>query len=249
MIEDIFEGIRNGRISLEEFKVFLLELPYKKVCSSLYDVHRELRTGIPEVIFGYGKDIRDIVCLVEEALEKSGKAFVTRLDEKGGKMLRERFENGFYNPTAMTFRVGRCDELKEGLTVIVSAGSSDRFVVEEAKETLIFLGSRFEVIEDVGVAGIHRLFDHIPLLRSASSIIVVCGMEGALASVVTGLVDRPVIGVPTSVGYGSSLGGLSALLTMANSCSPGLSIVNVDNGFGAACAAHRINLVLSKWNS
>ena len=212
------------------------------------DHHRELRLGHAEVVFGSGKTTEQIVAICERLAARDGSFLATRVDEPARAALAARFPNAQINA------IGRVVHLAAGPprppvgfgpVLIACAGTSDLPVAEEAAATATALGNRVERLYDVGVAGLHRLLEHAELIRGAAVLIVVAGMEGALPSVVGGLVRVPVIAVPTSIGYGASFGGLAALLAMLNSCSSGITVVNIDNGFGAACAATRINQLAS----
>ncbi|HEX6559136.1 MAG TPA: nickel pincer cofactor biosynthesis protein LarB [Longimicrobiales bacterium] len=212
------------------------------------DHHRALRVGFPEVVFCQGKTVEQVVAICAR-LAASGSGFLaTRSDSAQRAALRTAFPQADYNELARTvFLAGATPAVpKTGIVLIAAAGTSDIPVAEEAAVTARALGNPVEMIYDVGVAGIHRLFNEKDALARASVIIVVAGMEGALASVVGGLVSVPVVAVPTSVGYGASFGGIAALLAMLNSCASGVTVVNIDNGFGAACAANRINQILSQ---
>ncbi|GEM_PF-302957 len=212
------------------------ELDFAKI-----DTNREQRTGQPEVIFGKGKTPEQIVAIMKRMLEAGNNILATKISKEKAERIRAEIPKVFYNPQARTLRYMQQEtELTQTYIAIVSAGTADLPVVEEAYETALFLGNRVEKVMDVGVAGIHRLFDKLDVIRKARVVIVVAGMEGALASVIAGLVDKPVIAVPTSVGYGANLNGIATLLSMINSCTT-LSVVNIDNGFGAASQAGRIN--------
>ncbi len=207
------------------------------------DHHRELRTGLPEIVLGEKKTVFQLVSILRRMSEKEGTVIASRIDEEKGTRLTQEFPTGTYHPVARIFSID--GSLKKtpgrGKIFVLAAGTSDLPVAEEAAVTAGLLGNEVERLYDVGVAGLHRLLTELPKIREGSVLIVVAGMEGTLPSVVAGLVARPVIAVPTSVGYGTGLGGLSALLTMLNSCSPGITVVNIDNGVGAAAAAHLIN--------
>lgn len=220
------------------------------------DFDRAERCGFPEVIYGAGKSPEQIASIAQELLEAHGLVFATRVDAQAASHLRQCFEDARYFPRSRIVLVDRRDEPVDGETLgqvltcpnrsrgkvlVVCAGTSDISVAEEAALTARVMGSHVQLLADVGVAGVHRTLAHEDELRSAHAIVVVAGMEGALASLVAGLVDVPVIAVPTSVGYGASFGGISALLGMINSCAGGVSVVNIDNGFGAGQIAHRIN--------
>ena len=206
------------------------------------DIGREARCGAPEAVFAQGKTPAESLVIAESLVEKQGHALVTRANAETMRLLRKRWPEIRVAAHAGAALAGRLPEKRSAgrWIAIVAAGTSDLPVAEEAAFTLDALGMESQIIADVGVAGIHRLLGQVELLREASIVIAVAGMEGALPSVMAGLIPAPVIAVPTSVGYGASLGGLSALLGMLNSCSPGISVVNIDNGFGAAVAAARI---------
>ena len=206
------------------------------------DVDREARCGAPEAIFAQGKTVAETLAIAEALVEKQGHALVTRANAATIQALRERWSDLRIAPHAGAALAGRMPEKRSGgrWVAIAVAGTSDLKVAEEAAFTLDSLGGESRIIADVGVAGIHRLLRRVDELRQASVVLAIAGMEGALPSVMAGLVPAPVVAVPTSVGYGASLGGVSALLGMLNSCSPGICVVNIDNGFGAAVAAARI---------
>lgn len=206
------------------------------------DIGREERCGAPEAVFAQGKTPEDTLAITASLLEKQGHALVTRAGPEAMRLLRERWPDLRVAPHSGAALVGRAPEIRSGgnWVAITAAGTSDLTVAEEAAFTLTSLGVDSRIIADVGVAGLHRLLGQVETLRRAAVIIAVAGMEGALPSVLSGLVATPVIAVPTSVGYGAHLGGLTAMLGMLGSCSPGISVVNIDNGFGAAVAAARI---------
>ncbi len=245
-LKEIYASVRSGRLGEKEFERALNDLFVSKLGRISVDGLREGRTGIPEVIYGRGKAYSDLESAVSRHVELWGRALVTKVDPEDGKRLKERFPDGIFNERASTFRVGKGSSIPGVYTALVSAGASDAPVLEEAEEALIFLGSDYRKIEDVGVAGPHRVLEHLDTLRGATSIIVFCGMEAALASYIASLVDRVVIGVPVDSGYGVCFGGVAPLLAMLNSCSPGVCVVNISNGFGAACIAHKINLLFYK---
>lgn len=236
-------SFKDGALGEDEMLERLRHLPFEDVGGALVDHHRSLRQGFPEVIFGAGKSAGQIERIMASLSARGGNVLVTRLDEAKALTVKEAF------PAAIWHADARCLTLEEkpvekrgrGTVLVISAGTSDLPVAAEALVTLRMLGNDAEHLYDVGVAGIHRLLARRETLFSASVLIVVAGMEGALPSVVGGLVDRPVIAVPTSVGYGASFGGIAALLGMLNSCAAGVTVVNIDNGFGAAVAASTIN--------
>lgn len=203
------------------------------------DHSRKSRCGFPEFIFGKGKTFRQLTAIIRELHKRKQAVLVTRLASETGKKLSKKFSNAEYDKTAGTLII-RNNVPPKGLVLIITAGTTDMPVALEAKYTLEACGCVAELITDSGVAGIHRLLSELPSMRKADVIIAVAGMEGALPSVTAGLVSCPVIAVPTSVGYGTSLGGLTAMFAMLNSCANGVTVVNIDNGFGAACAAARI---------
>ncbi len=204
------------------------------------DHAREARCGFPEFVYGAGKSLEQLLEIIPEIHGRIGSVLVTRLPAETGSALVQAFPAGEYDPAARTFRIRDPERRLTGKVLVVTAGSSDHGVAKEALHTLEACGIGAELVADVGVAGIERLFASLDRLRSADVCIVVAGMEGALPSVVGGLVRCPVIAVPTSVGYGAAFGGVAALLGMLNSCASGVTVVNIDNGFGAACAAARM---------
>ena len=215
---------------------------YKDIGFAKIDCHRRMRRGFPEVIFGKGKTAGQIVEIARNLLSHDGTLLITRTDKKVFLRLRKIVPEVEFNEKAGAIYFNKQKPvIKKGTVLVVTAGTGDMPVAEEAKVTLEVMGNRVETLYDVGVAGIHRLLDKKESLRRANVIIVVAGMEGALASVVSGLVSRPVIAVPTSIGYGAAFEGIAPLLTMMNSCSPGVGVVNIDNGFGAGYLASQIN--------
>ena len=238
----LFEAVKNSEIEIEEAMKKIEDLPYSDLGFANIDSHREIRVGYPEVIYCAGKTVEQVKSIVRFMMTKDSNIIVTRASEEIYQAVKEICKEATYNhPGRMITVKKREEKLTESYIAIISAGTSDLPVVEEAAETALILGNRVEKIVDVGVAGIHRLFSKLDIIRGAKVIIVVAGMEGALASVVGGLVNKPIIAVPTSVGYGANFGGLSALLSMLNSCASGVSVVNIDNGFGAAYNASIIN--------
>jgi hypothetical protein len=242
-LKSLLDGVARGETGVADALARLRDLPFKDLGYANVDHHRALRVGIPEVVFGLGKSYEQIEGIVAE-IERAGQnALVTRLSDDLGTQLRLRFPALAYDRLSRTgLLVSTPIELRGlGPIAVVSAGTSDIPVAEEAAVTAETFGNEVLRIFDVGVAGIHRLLDRRALLDTASVVIVVAGMEGALASVIGGMVAKPVIAVPTSVGYGASFGGITALLSMLNSCASGVTVVNIDNGFGAAYAATLMN--------
>lgn len=239
-LKNLLEAVSRGEESVDCAMEALKTLPLEEMPFATIDHHRELRVGFPEVIFGEGKSKDQLEGIVERMVSKGSVTLITRIAEDAACSLQEKYKETHYNKEARTLRIGNPVINENHYAAVVAAGTSDLYAVEEVVETLQAFGHRAEKVIDVGVAGIHRLFTKMDLIRGAKVVIVVAGMEGALASVVGGLVDKPVIAVPTSVGYGANFGGLSALLTMLNSCASGVTVVNIDNGFGAAYAAAQI---------
>jgi hypothetical protein len=238
----LLEKIKSGETSVEDGVKSLEDLPYKELGYATIDNHRALRNGTPEVIYGGGKTPEQVQGIVGYMMSRGNNILATRATEEMFQKVCEICDHATYNVLGRTISiVNQKVEATESYIAIVAAGTSDLSVVEEAYETARILGNRVEKITDVGVAGIHRLLAKMDVIRGAKVVIVVAGMEGALASVIGGLVDKPVIAVPTSVGYGANFGGLAALLAMLNSCASGVSVVNIDNGFGAAYNASIIN--------
>ena len=239
-LRDLLEKIAQGRISPEEALKRLRDLPYESLGFARIDHHRELRKGFPEVIYGEGKEADQIVDIAKRIISRRVPLLITRINEEKAQTILSELPHLRYHRLAQVLSYGTRDPIK-GQIAIVSAGTADIPVAEEARVCAQAMGNRTTCHYDVGVAGIHRLWGELPTISQARVVIVVAGMEGALASVVAGLVKAPVIAVPTSVGYGASFGGLAALLTMLNCCAPGVAVVNIDNGFGAACIASLIN--------
>ena len=243
IIKQLLEEVREGRSSVDEALERLKVLPFEDLGCATLDHHRALRQGQPEVIFGQGKTAEEIIRIMERQAEAGDNTLVTRLSADSAAAVLAAFPRAVYHERArcLTLEQRPIQPRGRARIVVISAGTSDRPVAEEAVITARFLGHDVDHLQDVGVAGIHRLLGQMHRLEGASVFVVVAGMEGALPSVVGGLVDRPVIAVPTSVGYGASFGGLTALLAMLNSCASGVTVVNIDNGFGAAYAAALIN--------
>jgi len=240
-IARILDQLVAGELDAEGGLEALSHLGFEDLDYAKIDYHRALRCGFPEVIFGAGKTPEQIAGIVTDLVSKGDNALVTRLEAGPAAQLAEQFPQADYHALARTLSLVQSPpEPRDARIAIISAGSSDAAVANEACETLRFLGFSPQLIQDVGVAGIHRLLSRQGELRHYEAIIVAASMEGALPSVIGGLVPAPVIAVPTSVGYGASFGGVSALLGMLNSCASGVTVTNIDNGFGAACAAARI---------
>lgn len=241
-IREILEKYKEGEIELVEALSHFSKRGIEDMGFAHLDTDRMHRTGLPEMIYAAGKTTEQVRLIAERMYNKGIDILATRANEEMFGAVKSVVPGAVYNSLARTIVYKHHEEFSgKGYIAVISAGTSDLPVAEEAVETARFLNNKVETVYDVGVAGIHRLFNKWDLIRNARVIIVVAGMEGALASVVGGLVDKPVIGVPTSIGYGANFQGLSALLSMLNSCAAGVSVVNIDNGFGAACQASLIN--------
>ena len=242
-LEDLLERVKTGKTSIHEAIGQLKSLPFEDLGYARIDHHRSLRKGFPEVIWGEGKSPSQIVAIMKQLKRKSQNILITRLDERKARAIEKVFPKSRYYARAkvLTYLTHPVKSEGKGTILVITAGTTDIPVAEEAFITAQFMGNRVDTLYDVGVAGIHRLLSERERLEAARVLIVVAGMEGALPSVVGGLVDRPVIAVPTSVGYGTSFGGITALLAMLNSCASGVSVVNIDNGFGAGYMASLMN--------
>ncbi len=241
-IQKLLEDVKNDKIRLEEAAQKIVDLPFKDLDFAKIDNHREVRVGYPEVVYCEGKTVTQVKEIISYMLEKDSNILATRAGEEIYQAIKKICPAACYNKLGRIITIQQKELTPpDSYIAIVSAGTADLPVVEEAAETAKLLGNRVEKIIDVGVAGIHRLFTRLDIIRGAKVIIVVAGMEGALASVIGGLVNKPIIAVPTSVGYGANFNGLAALLGMLNSCASGVSVVNIDNGFGAGYNASIIN--------
>jgi len=242
-LRNLLGRVRQGKVTVEKALKELKTLPFEVVDCATIDHHRALRQGAPETIFGEGKTATQVISIMGKIQGKKSNVLVTRLDQKKVPPIRRAFPKIRYYPQSrvLTLLHHPVKIVGRGTILVISAGTSDIPVAEEAIVTAQMMGNRVDHLYDVGVAGIHRLMSQMEILMSAHILIVVAGMEGALPSVVGGLVDHPVIAVPTSVGYGSNFGGITALLAMLNSCASGISVVNIDNGYGAAHAASLMN--------
>ncbi len=238
----LLEQFRAGGVGRDEVLRKFQAAPVADLGFAQLDTHRALRKGFPEVIFGAGKTPAQVVKIAAKLLEREQCVLVTRAGAEHARLLRRKFKSAVHHELARCVTIDRKPLPKRAGTIaVVCAGTSDLPVAEEAAVTADIMGNRVERIADVGVAGVHRLFDRLATIQRANVIIVVAGMEGALPSVVAGLVSQPVIAVPTSVGYGANFSGLAPLLAMLNSCASGLTVVNIDNGFGAGYAASQMN--------
>ena len=247
---DLLKRFRDGKISLTDALGAFQAPPVADLGFAQVDTHRALRKGFPEVIYGAGKTARQVVEIAAKIRQREARLLITRLDDAQAAAVLKKFK------AARHHKIARCVTIDQnplpkrpGAVAVVCAGTSDLPVAEEAAVTADIMGNRVERVYDVGVAGLHRLLGKLELIRQAHAVIVVAGMEGALPSVVAGLISRPIIAVPSSVGYGANFGGLTPLLGMLNSCSSGVTVVNIDNGFGAAYAASQINALCAEAKS
>jgi NCAIR mutase (PurE)-related protein len=241
-LKKLLEKVKDGNITVDEALLELKKLPFEDLGFVKVDHHRNIRNGYPEVIYCEGKTAEQIKKIVEKLMESNNNIMATRVDAKVYEAIKEITSDVVYHEAARIVVVKKREiPVSDKIVAVLTAGTSDIPVAEEAAVTCETMGNRVERVYDVGVAGIHRLFSKADIILKANVLVVVAGMEGALASVVSGLVDKPVIAVPTSVGYGANFGGLSALLSMLNSCAAGIGVVNIDNGFGAGFLAAMIN--------
>jgi len=242
-IKQLLGKVKTGEVSVDEAVGRLRDLPFENIEVACIDHHRSIRRGASEVIFGEGKEVEDILAIMDRMIAQEENILVTRLSPEKASKIRKKYPKAKYYPRSRTLTlIQHAQELRgKGPILVISAGTSDIPVAEEAAVTGRFMGNEVDTLYDLGVSGLHRLLAHREKLLKASVLIVVAGMEGALPSVVGGLVDKPVIAVPSSVGYGASFQGIAALLGMLNSCASGVTVVNIDNGFGAAYAASLMN--------
>lgn len=244
-LKELLRRVRAGEVEIDDAAEAVRRLPFERLNDEvLVDHHRELRAGVPEVVLGERKSAEQIASIMTSLAKHGNGALATRVDADKAQAVLKLLPEAVHHELARTLVIEPVQpraDVGRGVVAVACAGTSDLFVAEEAALTLSFLGHRVDRINDVGVAGLHRLVAHTERLRAAEVVIVVAGMEGALPSVVAGLIDRPLIAVPTSIGYGVSLGGYVAMMGMLSSCSPGVTVVNIDNGFGAAVAASMIN--------
>lgn len=242
----LLRKVQTKKITIVEAVDRLRTLPYENLGYASVDHHRELRQGFPEAILCEGKTTSHILGIARSTLKKGLPLLATRVEPKIAHALKRLNHRIVYHQTARMAVFQPTPRKPKGDIIIITAGTADIPTAEEAKITASVMGSQVETVYDIGVAGMHRLFDHLGRIRRARVLVVVAGMDGVLPSVVSGLVDQPIIAIPTSQGYGAHLGGLAPLLTMLNACSGGVGVVNIDNGFGAGCLAHRINILSLK---
>ena len=238
--------VSEGRMSVDDAEKELKDLPYKDLGYAKLDLHRKLRSGFPETVFCQGKPDPYLVQIFKRLYERNGEVLGTRADERQYELIKKEVPQAVYDPVSRIIRVEPEGKEKVGCIAVCTGGTADIPVAEEAAQTAEFFGSYVDRIYDVGVAGIHRLLSQRERIQKANCVVAVAGMEGALGTVIAGLVENPVIAVPTSVGYGANFKGLSALLTMINSCANGISVVNIDNGYGAGYLSTQINRLAVK---
>lgn len=238
---EILEQVKTGEMSVSEAESYFRRQPLEELGYAKLDTHRKLRSGFAEVVFCSGKADEHLLRIYERIYETEGEVLGTRASGKQAALIQRRFPEAEYDTLSRILKIEKKDKKRIGQIAVCTAGTADIPVAEEAALTAEFFGNRVERIYDVGVSGIHRLLSRVETIQSANCVVAAAGMEGALASVIGGLVDKPVIAVPTSIGYGASMNGLSALLTMINSCANGIAVVNIDNGYGAGYMAAQIN--------
>lgn len=245
-VHEILEKVKRNELSLKEAEQMLKKEPFEEMGYAKLDMHRELRSGFPEVVFCAGKADEFLVSIYQKLYEKNHAVLGTRATAHQYEIVKAHMDNVEYDDISHILKIPGENKTQEGLIAVCTAGTSDIPVAEEAAQTAEYFGSRVERIYDVGVSGIHRLLSQVDTIQRANAVVAVAGMEGALASVIGGLVENPVIAVPTSIGYGASFHGLSALLTMINSCANGIATVNIDNGYGAGYLATQMNRLALK---
>lgn len=245
---EILEKVKEGTLTVEEAEGLFRRQPFEEMEFAKVDSHRKMRSGFAEVIYCSGKADQHLLEIFGRIYRDEGEVMGTRATEEQYCLLKERYPETQYDPLSRIVRIEKEGKKREGLIAICTAGTADIPVAEEAARTAEFFGSAVERVYDVGVSGLHRLLSRLEMIQKANCVVAVAGMEGALASVLGGMVDKPVIAVPTSVGYGANMNGLSALLTMINSCANGIAVVNIDNGYGAGYIATQINRMGVKAN-
>ena len=240
-VRELLEQVKSGGVNIEEAEKQLKNLPYEDLGYAKLDHHRKLRSGFGETVFCQGKPDAYLLEIYKKFYERDGEVLGTRASEKQAELVRTAVPEVVYDPISRILKVEKPGKERKGYVAVCTGGTADISVAEEAAQTAEFFGNHVDRIYDVGVSGLHRLLSRLDVIQSANCVVAAAGMEGALASVIGGLVDKPVIAVPTSVGYGASLNGISALLTMINSCANGIAVVNIDNGYGAGYMASQIN--------
>lgn len=238
---ELLEKVRNGEVSVGEAEEFFRRQPFEDLGYAKLDTHRKLRSGCAEVVFCSGKADEHLLSIYERLYKEEEEVLGTRASKEQAALVQSKLPEVEYDAMSRILKIEKKEKKHIGKIVVCTAGTADIPVAEEAAQTAEFFGNHVERVYDVGVSGIHRLLSRVEIIQSANCVIAVAGMEGALASVIAGLVDKPVIAVPTSVGYGANMNGISALLTMINSCANGIATVNIDNGYGAGYMASQIN--------
>jgi pyridinium-3,5-biscarboxylic acid mononucleotide synthase len=239
-LRELLDAVAAGEVSPDQALSDLAELPYADLGFAKLDLHRELRSGLPEAVYAEGKRTDDLRAIVDRMMAGHGRVLVTRLRSEAAEAILADHPDATYHERARILTCGQSRDPLPGSITVLAAGTSDLGVAEEAAVCAAWFGHEVERCYDVGIAGLHRLLGNLPAIRKADVVVAVAGMDGALPTVVAGLVSVPVVAVPTSVGYGASFGGVAALLTMLNACAPGIGVVNIDNGYGAAVLASRI---------
>ena len=240
-LRQLLDAVASGDLSPDQALAELADLPYADLGFAKLDLHRELRNGLPEAVYAEGKRTDDLEAIVDRMMQAHGRVLVTRLRPEAAEAILAKRPEATWHERARILTCGEPHESRPGIIAVLAAGTSDLHVAEEAAVCAAWFGHEVERCFDVGIAGLHRLLGNLPAIRKADVVIAVAGMDGALPTVVAGMVPAPVVAVPTSVGYGASFGGLAALLTMLNACAPGIGVVNIDNGYGAAVLASRIS--------
>ena len=247
-MREILEKVQSGECTIEEAEQYFRRQPYEEMGYAKLDTHRKIRSGFAEVIFCSGKADEHLLHIFGRLYEQNQEVFGTRASQAQYEMIQKKYPQTIYDPTSKIIKIEKAGKIHRGKVVVCTAGTADIPVAEEAAQTAEYFGTAVERIYDVGVSGLHRLLSKIDSIQSANCVVAVAGMEGALASVIGGLVGKPVIAVPTSIGYGASMHGLSALLTMINSCANGIAVVNIDNGYGAGYLSAQINRLAENTN-
>lgn len=238
---ELLEQVKTGELSIEEAEAYIRRAPFEELGYAKLDTHRKARTGFAEVIFCSGKADEHLLTIFGRIYEAEGEVLGTRACEEQYQLIKQVYPQAIFDPLSRIIKIERTEKVRQGKIVVCTAGTADIPVAEEAAQTAEYFGNYVERLYDVGVSGLHRLLSRLDVIQSANCVVTVAGMEGALGSVIGGLVNKPVIAVPTSVGYGANMQGLSALLTMINSCANGIAVVNIDNGYGAGYMAAQIN--------
>lgn len=245
----LLEKVQQGEISIQEAENLLRRQPFEDLGYAKLDSHRKLRLGFAEVVFCQGKVDQHLLSIFDRIYTSECEVLGTRASLQQAEMIQSRYPDAIYDPISRIIKIEKPNKQRKGLIAVCTAGTSDIPIAEEAAQTAEFLGNNVVRVFDVGVSGLHRLLARLDVIQGANCVVAVAGMEGALASVIGGLVSKPVIAVPTSVGYGASMHGISALLTMINSCANGIATVNIDNGYGAGYLASQINLAICEGNN